>query len=692
MDLSTIENIQNTAGWPQAIEVWQFDRSKGSTNIGVRKKTQPCKVTPISQTLKDIYVKNTGSVLEDPKKSSEQLSFSLLPLKFCKKDITTGIQKQLRCKVCKCLMESTNALKSHLQSAKHVESFKNFEANAIPDEYRNAESKVKDDEINDLHNGIEKRTNDGTTVLQIKESKRRKLESKGEKNKRITDRPGFGQDKYDETSYYFDQEKELRKVYPYYFTFTTFTKGRWVGDTILDIFSREFRAHSAEEYKRCIETGTLTVNGNKVEPEYILQHNDMLANIVHRHEVPVTSKPIRIVHMDYDLVVVDKPPSIPVHPCGRYRYNSVVYILAKEFGLKFLKTIHRIDRLTSGLLLIGRTPQKAHEMEQQIQSRNVRKVYVCRVEGKFPITEEGDTESDVKGTDESKLRVTCSQPIEVVSYKIGVCRVSSQGKPCRTDFERLSYNGKTSVVLCRPHTGRMHQIRVHLQYLGYPIVNDPLYNSSAFGPSKGKGGDIGGKTYEDLIKDLIFLHNAENWADFESDTPSKSISSNLVSNSNSLPNTATIIVKDATNDQSQMNRNDKEILSSDSVNLSEVESFSENIDTIASVPEPNEFAVSSTELADEINLQNKMFVEKDMILETNQPSLDKSKLSFDSNCKECALNFNDPTEEQLVMYLHAYKYSGANWSYETKLPDWADEHWEGGPTNQNNVSEFTKFT
>lgn len=62
--------------------------------------------------------------------------------------------------------------------------------------------------------------------------------------------------------------------------------------------------------------------------------------------------------------------------------------------------------------------------------------------------------------------IECSEPIEVVSYKIGVCKVSKDGKECRTVFKKLSSNGKTSVVLARPRTGRMHQIRVHLQYLG----------------------------------------------------------------------------------------------------------------------------------------------------------------------------------------------------------------------------------
>ena len=75
---------------------------------------------------------------------------------------------------------------------------------------------------------------------------------------------------------------------------------------------------------------------------------------------------------------------LKVHPCGRYRHNTVVFILAKEYNLKNLRTIHRLDRLTSGLLLFGRTPKKARQMEHQIRNRQVQKQYVCRVEGEFP--------------------------------------------------------------------------------------------------------------------------------------------------------------------------------------------------------------------------------------------------------------------------------------------------------------------
>ncbi|KAL0130671.1 hypothetical protein PUN28_002355 [Cardiocondyla obscurior] len=458
-----------------------------------------------------------------------------------------------------------------------------------------------------------------------KDLKKAKLETKALKAKR----PGFTDERYNETSYYV--EHGLRKVYPYYFTFTTFTKGRWVGEKILEVFAREFRAHPAEEYERCIRAGTLTVNYQKVDVDYRLRHNDLLANVVHRHEVPVTSEPITVIHMDEDVVVVNKPASIPVHPCGRYRHNTVVFILAKEYNLKNLRTIHRLDRLTSGILLFGRTPKKARQMEHQIRNRQVHKQYVCRVEGEFPEEE-----------------VICSEPIEVVSYKIGVCKVSEKGKDCVTRFKRLSYNGKSSVVLCKPQTGRMHQIRVHLQYLGYPVVNDPLYNHVVFGPHKGKGGNIG-KTDEELVRDLISIHNAENWLGMDGDSdmslfkPKLELEERMLGsgsdkdNGSSPSSTPGLVEDEQQQPQSQQQQQQSQ---------PQQESLKVTVGTqTGSEPPDSTFA--------------------------------NDKVTVDPHCYECKVKYRDPKPSDLVMYLHAWRYCGPGWEYETPLPAWAASDWTG---------------
>ncbi|KAH8376917.1 hypothetical protein KR093_002198 [Drosophila rubida] len=491
----------------------------------------------------------------------------------------------------------------------------------------------------------EKRKTEDTE--QIKDLKKAKLETKALKAKR----PGFTDERYQETSYY--TENGLRKVYPYYFTFTTFTKGRWVGEKILDIFSKEFRAHPAEEYERCIQTGTLTVNFEKVPIDYRLKHNDLLANIVHRHEVPVTCQPITIVHMDEDIVVVNKPASIPVHPCGRYRHNTVVFILAKEFNLKNLRTIHRLDRLTSGLLLFGRSPKKARQMEQQIRNRQVEKEYICRVEGIFP---DGIVE--------------CKEPIEVVSYKIGVCKVSQKGKDCTTTFQKLSQNGTTSVVLCKPLTGRMHQIRVHLQYLGYPILNDPLYNHEVFGPLKGRSGDIGGKSDDELIRDLINIHNAENWLGIDCDSDI-SLFKNAKDETDleSLSSDQTFAVHNSDDD---VGINSRETTPPCVENLQILEPAKQQ----QQCNQSNQgFAIKTDEQSAIASVQQSPDTPAASVGSSVDLPLASDKVVIDKHCYECKVHYRDPKPKDLVMYLHAWKYKGPGWEYETELPPWALEEW-----------------
>ncbi|XP_055598084.1 pseudouridylate synthase RPUSD2-like isoform X2 [Uranotaenia lowii] len=516
-----------------------------------------------------------------------------------------------------------------------------------------------------------------------KDLKKAKLETKALKAKR----PGFTDERYHETSYYI--ENGLRKVYPYYFTFTTFTKGRWVGEKILDVFAREFRAHPAEEYERCIKAGTLTVNYEKVPTDYRLKHNDLLANIVHRHETPVLDHPINIIYVDNDLVVLDKPCSLPVHPCGRYRHNTVVFILAKEYNLKNLRTIHRLDRLTSGLLLFGRSPKKARQMEHQIRNRQVQKEYICRVEGEFP---EGIIE--------------CKEPIEVVSYKIGVCKVSPKGKECTTTFQKLGYNGSSSVVLCKPLTGRMHQIRVHLQYLGFPVVNDPLYNHEVFGPNKGRGGDIGGKSDEQLVKDLINIHNAENWLGIDGDSEL----SMFKSLKNDLDDGKGPILSD--DDSESVSREASPCSESPRPVSLGSESPSENL--CASILTPNQLNVgtsaasvgtncgsssssvgvgvasvgvgvnssNSSQAASAVAVYNARLAQSQKVTVATQTGHESPDLAFnpdkmttDKHCYECKVRYRDPKPQDLVMYLHAWKYKGPGWEFETELPEWARVDW-----------------
>ncbi|KAI9013637.1 pseudouridine synthase, partial [Hyaloraphidium curvatum] len=255
----------------------------------------------------------------------------------------------------------------------------------------------------------------------------------------------------------------LRKVQPYDYTFQSYAKERWLGKSLIEVMRREFHDQSEPYYREAIKTGRLMINSRTVDPDYVFKNGDLMQHRVHRHEPPVTETAPELV----DLVMVNKPSSIPVHPSGRYHHNSVTRILHtlhpelfphKNGEITKVFPCNRLDRLTSGLLVMALSPDRAREFESYFAGRKVGKWYVCRVKGDFP-----------SGT------ITVDAPLMVYEHKLGVNCVSPNGKPATTIFEKLSYNGHTSVVQCQPLTGRTHQIRVHLRYLGHPIANDPLY-------------------------------------------------------------------------------------------------------------------------------------------------------------------------------------------------------------------------
>ncbi|KAL8118498.1 RNA pseudouridine synthase 7 isoform X2 [Apium graveolens] len=264
----------------------------------------------------------------------------------------------------------------------------------------------------------------------------------------------------------------VRYVRPYYFEFISHAKKRWAGKTIVDLFTDEFKGRSRDYYVSAVESGRIQVEGKTVSPSYIVQSSQKISHFLHRHEPPVMALDVLILQKEPDVLTVYKPASVPVHPCGQYRKNTVVGILRAEHDLAPLFPIHRLDRLVSGLLILARSASKADFFRQQIESGVIEKKYIAKVRGVFP-----EDEKIVNANVDFNAREGISTA--EVSKDCGNGITALKGKVACTKFIRISTDGKHSIVSCRPITGRTHQIRVHLQYIGHPIANDTLYLSES---------------------------------------------------------------------------------------------------------------------------------------------------------------------------------------------------------------------
>lgn len=186
-------------------------------------------------------------------------------------------------------------------------------------------------------------------------------------------------------------------------------------------------------------------------------------------ELPIDSH-LPMVFEDEGLFVVSKPAFMAVHPTGRHIFHVVTVILEDLYQQRPLHSVHRLDRETSGLLLVARNHKSANELTTQFEKGQVKKVYFfVGVKQKTLAMHEQFTCRRRLGTDEEGLK-----RVYIKNYD----ESSEAGKSAETHFKLLDQDENYVIGLAFPQTGRQHQIRVHAQYEGFPLVGDKLYLGS----------------------------------------------------------------------------------------------------------------------------------------------------------------------------------------------------------------------
>lgn len=230
---------------------------------------------------------------------------------------------------------------------------------------------------------------------------------------------------------------------------------------------------SRSKIQDLIQTDQVTVNGQAVKANYQVAKGDkVVLTIPPVQEVNLEAEaiPVPIVYQDSDLAVVNKPQGMVVHPSlghpDHTLVNALLYQLDNLSGINGeLRPgiVHRIDKDTSGLLVIAKNDLAHQSLSKQLKDKTVDRHYLALVHGHVP---------HPKGTIDA--------PIGRDSKDRKKYAVTENGKEAITHFDLIRYFGQDySLIQCQLETGRTHQIRVHLAYIGFPLAGDPLY-----GPKK----------------------------------------------------------------------------------------------------------------------------------------------------------------------------------------------------------------
>jgi RluA family pseudouridine synthase len=228
--------------------------------------------------------------------------------------------------------------------------------------------------------------------------------------------------------------------------------------------SERFTYFSRSSWQKKIKSDLVTVNGLKVNnPSLKIKNGDTIEFKGIGNDEPEIDRNYNILFEDDYIIAVEKSGDMPIHPAGVYFNNTLTEILKEDFNHEFFP-VHRLDRETSGLVLLTKNPQEANKISSNWAE--VKKEYIALVHGSF------------------SKSVECTVPIgEAYSHEQLTPHVvhkkrkafNEASESAHTDFAPITSTDHYSLVSCRLHTGRTHQIRVHLNYLGYSIVGDKIY-------------------------------------------------------------------------------------------------------------------------------------------------------------------------------------------------------------------------
>lgn len=236
-------------------------------------------------------------------------------------------------------------------------------------------------------------------------------------------------------------------------------------DDNLDLkqYLRRRAAVSLTAWRKLKRTGTVTVNGEPATGRTILHTGDILHLVWHEeNHLSPTAAPLRILYEDEFLLIIDKPAGMLVHPTASEEGTSVGNIVTHYYRQKGLSIafhpIHRLDRGTSGILAIAKVAHIQQILSAQNHSQMSR-TYLALVHGTLA------------------PRGSVTTPIARKEGSIIERTVSEDGQEAHTDYETLLTRDGLSLVRLTLHTGRTHQIRVHMASIGHPLIGDDLYGS-----------------------------------------------------------------------------------------------------------------------------------------------------------------------------------------------------------------------